>query len=308
MELLDAGDERRLDRIGGRLIDRPAPSAVGPQRLPIDEWEAADLRYDRGAGWVGPDQTPWTVTIDGLTLELRPTDAGQVGLFPEQAGSGPGCATPLAGRAEPSVLNLFAHTGGDDPRARRGRRAGHACRRIAAGRRLGRAATRSCRGSPTGRSAGSSTTRSTSSRARPGAGAATTAIVLDPPSYGHGPRGRRWQLDDALPDLLDACAAVADRRRRSCSSRRTRPGLEADDLGDALVDAFDPAPGAATIAIDWTRAQPTAAAGRGLPRSASWPRMIARMIRAADHQPARTRGCKAAVAPARPARARDDAA
>src|SRR5262249_20570634 len=84
-ELLDAGAGRRLERFGDRVVDRPAPGSFGERGDP-GAWRAADLRYDRDRGWSGPaaDAGPWDVEIEpGVTLELRPTEAGQLGLFPE---------------------------------------------------------------------------------------------------------------------------------------------------------------------------------------------------------------------------------
>ena len=83
--LLDVGGAR-LERFGGRIVDRPAAGALETRHDP-DAWASADLRFDRDRGWTGPGagEGPWSIEIGGLTLELRPTDAGQVGLFPEHA-------------------------------------------------------------------------------------------------------------------------------------------------------------------------------------------------------------------------------
>jgi 23S rRNA (cytosine1962-C5)-methyltransferase len=86
-------------------------------------------------------------------------------------------------------------------------------------------------------------------------------FVLDPPSFGHGLHGTRWELGDALPALLDACAALAADDPFVLLTAHTT-GLDSADLGDALVDAFDPGPGADVLAdpIDLT-----AASGAQLP-------------------------------------------
>ena len=85
--LLDAGEGRRLERFGGIVLDRPAPAADGVPRRRPDTWPSAAARYERGAGargagarggsWVPDGALPerWTVLIDGLPMELRPTPA-----------------------------------------------------------------------------------------------------------------------------------------------------------------------------------------------------------------------------------------
>ncbi|HEX5825051.1 MAG TPA: hypothetical protein VFY18_11390, partial [Candidatus Limnocylindrales bacterium] len=62
-------------------------------------------------------------------------------------------------------------------------------------------------------------------------------IVLDPPTFGHGPAGTRWELDDALPDLLAACAAVADPDAFVLLTAHTA-ALAAGDLAAALEVTF----------------------------------------------------------------------
>jgi 23S rRNA (cytosine1962-C5)-methyltransferase len=62
-------------------------------------------------------------------------------------------------------------------------------------------------------------------------------IVLDPPSFGHGPSGTRWELDDALPVLLAACAGVAKPDAFVLLTAHT-PDLAPDDLASALEIAF----------------------------------------------------------------------
>src|SRR5205814_1725056 len=80
-ELIDAGGGARLERFGSRVVDRPHPGALGPRRE-TDAWLAADLRFERDRGWSGPAASagPWTIRLDAVTLELRPTEAGQVGV------------------------------------------------------------------------------------------------------------------------------------------------------------------------------------------------------------------------------------
>src|SRR3954471_4428209 len=82
--LLHMGGGARLARFGARVADRPHPGALAARGDP-EAWRAADLRFDRDRGWSGEADVaePWPIEIDGLELELKATEAGQVGLFPE---------------------------------------------------------------------------------------------------------------------------------------------------------------------------------------------------------------------------------
>ena len=125
VELLDAGDGRRLDRFGrarrrpagarGALAAAPARRGLGGGRPP--------LRARRGLA-PPPSEGRGPIAIDGLTLELRPTEAGQVGLFPEHAAFWPWLRTALAGRdraERPAPVRLHRS---HDPRPGRGRARG----------------------------------------------------------------------------------------------------------------------------------------------------------------------------------------
>ena len=241
VRLRDAGDGRRLDLVGDRLIDRPAPGAIWPRRLDGAAWTAADLRFERGLGWTGARE-PWTVAIDGITLELRPTEAGQIGIFPEHLAFWPWLRTALAGRTDATILNLFASTGATTlALAAAGAAVTHvdgARPAVAWARRnadLSGLADRPIRWIVDDALG--------FVRREVRRGRRYDGFVIDPPSFGHAPGGARWELRDLLPDLLDACAGVAtDDAFVLLTAHAT--GIRPDDLGDALVDAFGTEPGA----------------------------------------------------------------
>lgn len=268
MILLDCGDGRRLERFGERVVDRPAPTAVEPRRAPEADWSAADLVFDRERGWRGPRE-PWTIDVDGLTLELRPTAAGQLGVFPEHVAVWPWMRATLAGRHEPAVLHLFAHTGATTlALAAAGAQVAHvdgSRPAIAWARRNAELSGLTDRPIRWIIDDALAFTRREARRGRRYDG-----IVLDPPSFGHGPRGTRWELADALPELLEACAAVATDDAFVLLTAHTT-GLRAVDLRNALADAFDPSP---PTPIEAGAVELVAASGAVLPLGAA-----ARMIR-----------------------------
>ncbi len=211
-ELLDVGDGARLERFGVRTVDRPHPAALGARRDPT-AWSRADLRFDRDHGWSGPvlAREPWSLAVNGLTLELRPTEAGQVGLFPEHLATLPWLRARIAGGqpASPAVLHLFAYTGlATLAMAAAGAAVTHvdsARPTVAWGRRNAELTGLGDR--PIRWIVDDALAFAHRERRR---GRLYAGLVLDPPSYGHGPDGRAWRLVDHLKDLLETCAGLIE--------------------------------------------------------------------------------------------------
>ncbi|MEO8229483.1 MAG: class I SAM-dependent methyltransferase [Chloroflexota bacterium] len=279
-ELIDIGEERRLERFGRWSLDRPAPTEGGFARRDPAAWADADARFelgDDGSGrWltIAPDvETPWTALVGGLEFEIRLARSGQLGCFPEQASTWFWIAERIARSAlgrTLEVLDLFAHTGGSTlAAARAGARVVHVdsarpalawARRNAGLNGLAVAPIRWIADDVT------SFTRREARRGRRYDG-----IVLDPPSFGHGPSGQPWQLARDLPGLLEACAAVlADDAGFVVLSAHT-PGFDGDRLGSFLADALGGFPGGA---IETDRLEIESRSGRqlGLGTVARWDR------------------------------------
>jgi 23S rRNA (cytosine1962-C5)-methyltransferase len=203
-ELLDAGDGRRLERFGDHIVDRPAPTAWLEPRAP-SRWAEADLRFERDVGWTGPGlaaaNADWAVEIADLRLELRPTDAGQVGLFPDHATVVPWLIDRVRKRDEPSILNLFAYTGLITLALAR---AGAAVAHIDALRSAVTWARRNA--ALTGLEDRPIRWLVDDARAfvarEVRRGRRYHGVVLDPPTYGHGTGGKAWRLDRDLEPLL----------------------------------------------------------------------------------------------------------
>jgi 23S rRNA (cytosine1962-C5)-methyltransferase len=261
-ELLDAGDGRRLERFGARVVARPAPGAHAPRRLPEAAWDAADLVFERGQGpmgrWIrGSELGPWVIVHDGLTLELRPATGGQVGLFPEHAslwswlrdaatvddagGTGEADETGDPGKASeriatPQVLSLFAYTGGATlALARAGAQVVHVDASRPAVSWARHNASLSGLGERPIRWIVDDALAFVRREIR--RGRTYDGIVLDPPSYGHGPRGR-WRIDEHLPELLERLEVLTRGRLRLLLLTAHTPGHDGMRLAGLVAEAF----------------------------------------------------------------------
>jgi 23S rRNA (cytosine1962-C5)-methyltransferase len=243
--LVDLGGAARLERFGARLVDRPSPGALGSRAEP-DLWREADLRFDRDGGWSGPAAVddPWSIVVDDVTLELRATDAGQVGLFPEHLAMLPWLRERVGDRGvagDPAVMHLFAYTG-------------LATLALAA---AGAAVTHVDASRPTVTWARHNAVRSglagrpvrwivddalAFSEREVRRGRHYDGVVLDPPSYGHGPGHRDWRIEDDLPRLLATIAGLLEPDGFLLLTAHT-PGFDGDRLTRLVRDALRRPPG-----------------------------------------------------------------
>lgn len=214
-ELIDVGDGARLERFGDHLVDRPHAGALAPRRAP-ERWPAADLRFDRDRGWSGAGleaaRAGWSVRLGDVDMVLRPTDAGQVGCFPDHAQQLGWLEREVTARDERmpvKVLNLFAYTGlATLALAARGVAVTHvdAARPSVAWARQN-AAVNGLDDAPIRwivDDARAYVRREVRRGRRYG------GIVLDPPTYGHGGGGAAWQLETDLSALLGGCAELLE--------------------------------------------------------------------------------------------------
>lgn len=261
------GRGRRLERLGGLLVDRPLPQTAESRRRP-DLWQRTAARFhDESAGHRTPDSgpdgrgrwefhvavpSPWhvRVPIDGLipgqspgqalVLEVRPAASGQVGVFLEQVEQWRWLARCT--RPGMRVLSLFGHSGAATlALAAAGAEVVHvdASRQaIALARR--NAAASGLADRPIRWICEDAATFVAREARR---GSTYAGVVLDPPSWGHGPRGQPFAIDADLVPLVRATlgivasppAAPAGPILLTCHS----PGWSHDRLRDVLVDAFD---------------------------------------------------------------------
>ncbi len=243
-ELVDFGGGRKLERFGPYLVDRPCPAAERTKRSLPTLWDAADARFQRTSAargqWSLPSGFPdsWTVAVGRLRLELRPVATGQTGLFPEQLGNWAWLEQQLtAGKASPLVLNLFGYTGGASLAA------------AAAGARVVHVDSSKSAVSWARRNALLSHLDEAPIRwivedamkfVRREIRRENTydGIILDPPSYGHGPQGQAWKINQHLADLLDGCARLFSDAPQLLLLTCHTPEWTVDRLRDVSIRCF----------------------------------------------------------------------
>ena len=247
-QLLDFGDGRRLERFGSLVLDRPCPAAESMRPADPRAWSSAAARFERvdaeQGRWIlhGNPLRQWTIDHGRTHLELKRTDFGHVGVFPEQAPNWDWIAEQVR-RVPPNaagamkVLNLFAYTGGSTLAAAA---AGAAVTHVDAAKNIVAWARRNAELSglveaPI-RWIGEDAVKFADREVR--RGNRYDAVVLDPPSYGHGPHGEVWRLAEDLPRLLGLCAQLTAPRPRFVLLTCHTPGFSPAQLRELLVAAF----------------------------------------------------------------------
>ena len=212
--ILDTTSQEKLESWNGNILIRPDPQIIWKTPKKSLMWNKALGHYHRsssgGGSWSFSEKPPesWDISYKHLKFLIKPTGFKHTGLFPEQAVNWDFMADKIknAGR-EISVLNLFAYTGG---------------------------ATLACA------SAGAKVCHVDASKgmvnwARENAALSGLtekpirwivddcekfiareirrerkydAVIMDPPSYGRGPGGEVWKLEDCVYDLVKLCTGV----------------------------------------------------------------------------------------------------
>ena len=206
-ELLDTSDGERLERWGNLILIRPDPQIIWKNAAVHPAWKRADGIYRRsktgGGGWV-KNHLPesWNIRYGDLTFVLRPMGFKHTGLFPEQAANWDWFSGLIrrAGRSV-RVLNLFAYTGGATVAAAA---AGASVVHVDAAKGMvaqakENAALSGLSDAPI-RYIVDDCKKFVERELR--RGNVYDGIIMDPPSYGRGPGGEVWKLEDSVDELI----------------------------------------------------------------------------------------------------------
>ncbi len=220
-ELIDCGHGEKLERFGRFILRRPEPQAVWSYGLPKAEWERYDARYlpdgSHSGNWERKGKMPdqWYVKYQHgemkLKFRLGLTGFKHVGIFPEQASNWQYIYQHSRRIRDAKVLNLFAYTGGASLAARAGGANVIHCDSI---KNVVSWANTNMQSSNLKdiRWLVEDAFKFVQREAK--RGRTYNGIILDPPAYGHGPKGERWQIEEMIDELMQGVAKILDPKRR----------------------------------------------------------------------------------------------
>lgn len=221
-ELLDAGNFEKLERFGKHILARPEPQAIWDPHLATSEWQRAHATFTREKGsqergqWKIKPGTPeqWVIGYerpDGLKLRFRlgMSSFKHVGLFPEQDPNWQFIYQQTRQRkaAVPRVLNLFAYTGAATLAARA---AGADVTHLDSVKQVNFWARDNMEASNLDGVRWLVEDAMKYVRREVKRGSKYQGLILDPPAYGRGPNGEKWQLEDELNEMLKLCKELLD--------------------------------------------------------------------------------------------------
>ena len=241
--LLDSGHGRKLEQVGPYRLVRPAPQALWPPSHPAGFWETAEASYQRGPSGSGSWHrkkhdlpATWTLTYCGLPLRIRLTDFGHLGFFAEHGPHWQWLREQIAVAGRPlKVLNAFAYTGSSTlAAAAGGAQVVHldAAEGIVAWAREN-AQLAGLADAPI-RWIVEDVAKFLRREVR--RGNRYDVIVLDPPSFGRGPKGEVWKLTHDLLPLLDLCRHVLSDSPLAVVLSTHTPGITPLVLENMLAD------------------------------------------------------------------------
>lgn len=212
-ELIDCAGGEKLERWGSQILVRPDPQAIWKTPRKNVLWKNPSARYSRsetGGGHWDKNNLPesWQIKYGDLTFNVKPMNFKHTGIFPEQAANWDYAMNMIKIADRPiNVLNLFAYTGGATIACAK---AGANVCHVDAAKGMVSWAKENARSSglenapvrwivdDCGRFVEREIRR----------GRKYDAIIMDPPSYGRGPGGEVWKLEDNLWDFVSLCSGV----------------------------------------------------------------------------------------------------
>lgn len=213
-EVIDCSDGEKLERWGKYILLRPDPQVLWSTPKKNPNWNKLNGHYHRsnkgGGEWEFfnlPKQ--WTINYRDLTFNLKPFSFKHTGLFPEQAANWDWFSKIIkeSGRKDIKVLNLFAYTGGATCAVAK---AGAAVTHVDASKGMVTWAKENAISSGLAdapiRWIVDDCVKFVEREIR--RGNKYDAIIMDPPSYGRGPKGEIWKIEEKIHPFIQLCSKL----------------------------------------------------------------------------------------------------
>ena len=240
-QLLDCSDGKRLEQWGDYTLIRPDPQVIwkGMEKHPA--WKKADASYSRshsGGGAWNENKLPeeWKLSYQPLELifTVKPMGFKHTGIFPEQAVNWDWFSSLIREAGRPvKLLNLFAYTGGATIAAAK---AGASVCHVDASKGMVQMAKQNAAQSGLAdapiRYIVDDCAKFIQREIR--RGNFYDAIIMDPPSYGRGPTGEVWKLEDNISDFLFLASQVLSDKPLFVLLNSYTTGLSASTMGYLL--------------------------------------------------------------------------
>lgn len=212
-EVLDTSAGEKLERWGGYLLVRPDPQVIWNTKKTNPKWKSINGHYHRstkgGGEWEFfdlPEQ--WSIHYKTLTFQLKPFSFKHTGLFPEQAANWDWFSEKISSAGRPvKVLNLFAYTGGATLSAAA---SGANVTHVDASKGMVAWAKENAKSSGLEsapiRWLVDDCVKFAEREIR--RGSKYDAIIMDPPSYGRGPKGETWKIEESIFPFIELCTQL----------------------------------------------------------------------------------------------------
>lgn len=212
-EVIDCSKGEKLERWGDYILVRPDPQVIWDTPRKEKGWHKMNAHYHRskkgGGEWEFFDlPQQWSIHYRNLTFQLKPFSFKHTGLFPEQAANWDWFSELIKKAGRPvKVLNLFAYTGGATIAAAA---AGASVTHVDASKGMvtwakENAASSGLADAPI-RWIVDDCVKFVEREIR--RGNHYDAIIMDPPSYGRGPKGEIWKIEESIHPLVKLCAQL----------------------------------------------------------------------------------------------------
>ena len=215
-EVIDTSNGEKLERWGDYSLVRPDPQVIWNTPRQVSGWKKKNAHYHRSSKGGGqwefidlPEQ--WEISYKDLIFHLKPFRFKHTGLFPEQAVNWEWVSERIRGAGRPvRVLNLFAYTGGATVACAR---AGAAVTHVDASKGMvawakENAAASGLADAPI-RYLVDGCVKFVEREIR--RGNHYDAVIMDPPSYGRGPKGEIWKIEEKIFPFIQLCTQILEK-------------------------------------------------------------------------------------------------